>query len=771
MNLRGNRTTNPHCLSGFALPTILIASIVMLTVLLVAVTSTAAVRVALVSQYYNQLSQTAGEAGIAYAKSCLAANNGVPQWTDANPLKPDTDCTGTRLASCPVSPATAACHSVMVNGNTISTFSIGLPQLSSSGQATSITSVGMTNLLRSSDNSVWRQYSQSSRLSIPATIITANIQAWGGGGAGGTIGGWTYGSYGGAGGAAQGVLNITSASTSYSVVVGGGGTINSYSADFKCAVGGGGCASNNNADNRYTGGGGGYSGIFKSSVSQSNALLIAGGGGGGGSVWSTNGTTTSQSGGAGGGSSGQIGYGEVDASYRGQPGTQSAAGATASGTYLYNAGTAGANIQGALQGGTTVSYSYGGGGGGGYWGGSAGGYYTGSPSYPVNQMQGGGGGSGYFNPAYVSSGLLTAGIGTAPGDSGNSLRGSAGNAGGYQGNGTAGVVIISYPTGSMIASGGTITYSGGNTIHTFTSSGVFVVGPQIQVYAWGGGGAGGTVGGWVYGAAGGAGGAAEGVLSAVIGTYSTVVGGGGTVNSYNAGSITCAVGGGGCASWNNSDNRYGSGGGGYSGLFTSSISQANALLIAAGGGGGGSSRAGTGNAGGAGGGAVGQDGYSPYDSKTAYAGKGGTQTMAGADASCDSANTTGGQGALQGGRSRINSYGGAGGGGYWGGSGGGYSEANTMAGGGGGSSYYNPSYVASPLLSPGSGTTPGNSGSSLRGTAGNAGAVAGVGSSGVVVIRYPTGSINATGGTITNSGGYTIHTFTDSGTFTVVSTP
>jgi hypothetical protein len=35
-----------------------------------------------------------------------------------------------------------------------------------------------------------------------------------------------------------------------------------------------------------------------------------------------------------------------------------------------------------------------------------------------------------------------------------------------------------------------------------------------------------------------------------------------------------------------------------------------------------------------------------------------------------------------------------------------------------------------------------------------------------VIVRYATGTITgATGGTITTSGGYTIHTFTSSGTF------
>ena len=284
---------------------------------------------------------------------------------------------------------------------------------------------------------------------------------------------------------------------------------------------------------------------------------------------------------------------------------------------------------------------------------------------------------------------------------------------------------------------------------------------NAQVYAWGGGGAGGTPGGWNYGAAGGAGGAASGTLQLVYGTsYPVIVGGGGVINS-----TVGAAGGGGGASVNGVDNRYGSGGGGYSGIFSTTSTQATALLIAGGGGGGGSSRAGTGNVGGAGGGAVAQAGVSAYDAKTAYAGLAGTQSAAGADATSDSANTTGGQGALQGGSPRTNCYGGAGGGGYWGGSAGGYSEANTMAGGGGGSGYYNPTYVTASNLSTGSLTTPGASTNSLIGTAGAAGGPSTNGNSGLVVIQYP-GNQKATGGTITSSGGYTIHTFTSSGIFT-----
>lgn len=208
---------------------------------------------------------------------------------------------------------------------------------------------------------------------------------------------------------------------------------------------------------------------------------------------------------------------------------------------------------------------------------------------------------------------------------------------------------------------------------------------------WGAGGGGGTPGGWSFGAEGGGGGYvyAEIPVSLIRGrTLVLQVGEGGLVNGSRL-----SYGGGGQANRTGSDNRYGSNGGGYTGLFLNSVSQANALLIAGGGGGGASSRAGTGNVGGAGGGENGQDGVSAYDSKTAYRGRGGTQSAGGAQASSDADNTNFPAAALVGGTCRINGYGGAGGGGYWGGSAGGYSESNTMGGGGGGSGYLNPLFV------------------------------------------------------------------------------
>ena len=68
----------------------------------------------------------------------------------------------------------------------------------------------------------------------------------------------------------------------------------------------------------------------------------------------------------------------------------------------------------------------------------------------------------------------------------------------------------------------------------------------------------------------------------------------------------------------------------------------------------------------------------------------------------------------------------------------------------------------------------GVNGAANRGAGGGGGTYSGVvgsttggnGSDGIAIFRYPTGAFVFTGGTITQAGGYTIHTFTSNGTFT-----
>ena len=272
-----------------------------------------------------------------------------------------------------------------------------------------------------------------------------------------------------------------------------------------------------------------------------------------------------------------------------------------------------------------------------------------------------------------------------------------------------------------------------------------LAGLTVTVFAWGGGGA----GGWSAGSGGG-GGAATGTFNALGTTsYAVVVGGGGSSQAPNAGAGSAVPGGGGLAG----NLGFGGQGGGYTGIFLNASSQSNAYLIAGGGGG----AAFEGSAGGAGGGTNGVAGGSGAEA----GGGGGTQSAGGTSVS-----QTGS--ALQGGSAGSQSDGGGsggGGGGYWGGGAG--ANSNPGSAGGGGSGYFNPSFVTGATLTAGSGTTPGDSSNPLRGGAGGGGTNTGSGTVGRLVIRYSGTTTRATGGTITNDGTFTYHTFTSAGTFTV----
>lgn len=206
---------------------------------------------------------------------------------------------------------------------------------------------------------------------------------------------------------------------------------------------------------------------------------------------------------------------------------------------------------------------------------------------------------------------------------------------------------------------------------------------NIFVKLWGAGGAGGSTGGWVNSGRGGAGGHSYGIIPVTPAETLYIVVGLAGQTCYTGAQTPRYGGGGGLQS--NTNNLYAGSGGGYCGIFRTSVSQATALLIAGGGGGGAASRMFDGNWGGAGGGTTGQVGNSPYDARGSYGGNPGTQSAGGAIATGNvSVGTalTGGYGGPA-----VNPYGGGGGGGYWGGSGGGYIETYTMAGGGGGSGY------------------------------------------------------------------------------------
>jgi hypothetical protein len=217
--------------------------------------------------------------------------------------------------------------------------------------------------------------------------------------------------------------------------------------------GGGGGGQNGSAE---WGGGGGGQVVTASSLvitPQAYSITVGGGGGSGSS-----------------GSSSSIG--SVLSAIGGTGSTSAAGGASGSGQ----------------TGGSGSNPNAGGGGGGDNAGGTAGSGSTGgnggngtSSSISGSSVTYGGGGGGAGNSTHGNGGTGgggSGGIGSGSGTSGTANTGGGGGAGGTAGSagsGGTGIVIISYPTGTISATGGTITTSGGNTIHTFTTSGTWTI--------------------------------------------------------------------------------------------------------------------------------------------------------------------------------------------------------------------------------------------------------------------------------------------------------
>lgn len=137
---------------AFALPTVLIASVVMLIVLLSAISASSSIRSAIDSQYYNQIAREAVESGLTLATECLRANPS-PGWTDASPLRPGSSCNGS-----------ASENGYVIDTPTVKTsFTVGSYTTDADGR-TVISAKGIVSLRRaSSPTTVVRTYDQTTR--------------------------------------------------------------------------------------------------------------------------------------------------------------------------------------------------------------------------------------------------------------------------------------------------------------------------------------------------------------------------------------------------------------------------------------------------------------------------------------------------------------------------------------------------------------------------------------------------------------------------------
>lgn len=169
----------------------------------------------------------------------------------------------------------------------------------------------------------------------------------------------------------------------------------------------------------------------------------------------------------------------------------------------------------------------------------------------------------------------------------------------------------------------------------------------------------------------------------------------GTTYKFVVGTCTGPGGTGVGAPSNGADGNAGFGGG-YTGMFATSVAHGNAVMIAGGGGGAGGDNSGPGpGTGGSGGGSTGFDGGTGSGAPGSY-GRKGTQSAGGPGGSGYGSGIAGG--ALTGGNGGGRGNGGSGGGGgagYYGGGGGGGTDPPSQGGGGGGGGS---GYIGSPLL-------------------------------------------------------------------------
>ena len=360
--------------------------------------------------------------------------------TTANSLTADALTKG---AFSYASTATSLC----LNGGTVATgtlaFSAAPTWLSIGGPSTNGTSITDTTAML--NNSIRTLKYFPTRLTdgqiqgltdLNLGTYTAEVLVVAGGGGGG---GTTAGGGGGAGGVRYSASVTLTPSSLYTVVVGGGGAGGGSGADGTSGTG-----SQFDSISCSGGGGGGRYGF-----PGSNGLNGGSGGGGGASFstgdQSTGGTGVSGEGSAGG--RGNLGNNTGDPRRGGGGGGASGAGNNASGSGATANGGTGGNGTAYSISGSSVTYGGGGGGGGyGVGGNAAGG-------------TGGGGSGGNDAGTNAVSGTANTGGG----------GGGDGFADGTN-NGGSGVVIIAY-AGAQRGSGGTVTSSGGNTIHTFTITG------------------------------------------------------------------------------------------------------------------------------------------------------------------------------------------------------------------------------------------------------------------------------------------------------------
>lgn len=122
-----------------------------MVVLMTALVAVSGSRATLDQQYYTRLAKEAAESGLVFAKECLRASNMVATWTQAAPLRPNTDCNG-------VVDSGKESH-ITLGSNLRSTFEIAIS--GSTELSYTVRAVGTTELLRSANGRSYKSFSET----------------------------------------------------------------------------------------------------------------------------------------------------------------------------------------------------------------------------------------------------------------------------------------------------------------------------------------------------------------------------------------------------------------------------------------------------------------------------------------------------------------------------------------------------------------------------------------------------------------------------------
>jgi alpha-tubulin suppressor-like RCC1 family protein len=157
--------------NGFALPSLLIASFVMMMVLVSAVSATATTSKVLDDQHYLGYAKEAAESGAARASACLIKDSSVATWSvNGLNLKPETNCDGSVIGG--------ASQYVYTTPTFRTKFTIGA--VTTTATHIKVTSVGVVELFRQSNTaSVSKSYPFTIAVNVPLGSVTSTYSSSG----------------------------------------------------------------------------------------------------------------------------------------------------------------------------------------------------------------------------------------------------------------------------------------------------------------------------------------------------------------------------------------------------------------------------------------------------------------------------------------------------------------------------------------------------------------------------------------------------------------